>query len=317
MRKQTNTQNIEGKIYQFDLKEKVSGETSKNPGQPYIAGTIDVATNSDQSNIVQVHYTWVPPVYKSGKTNSTYNVLKQIINSGKTVITDGYDAATVVKLNPSYAVNDFFPDGQDTVVSQPRNEGGFASIVAESTLHPEGDIGRNRFEYDIVINNVTEVVPDEGDSYVTVKGVVFNFRNDILPVTLTARNADAGKYFLGLDASNTNPVYTKVWGKIVNVFTKVEKTTESAFGEATVDTITRRTREYVITGANPVPYEFDTEDTITADELKKALQDREIYLAEVKKQAEEWRAANRSGGNASPAEQAAQASNVPQGGFQF
>ena len=244
-----------------------------------------------------------------------YNVLRQIINSGKTVITDGYEAATVVKLNPSYAVNDFYPEGQDNPVSAPRNEGGFASIVAEGTLHPEGDIGRNRFEFDIVINNVNEVVPDEGDSNVTINGVIFNFRNDILPITLTARNAEAGKYFLGLGASNENPVYTKVWGKIVNVFTKIEKTTESAFGEATVDTITRRKREYVVTGANPTPYEFDTADTITADELKKALQDREVYLAEVKKQAEEWRA-NRNSGNATPAAQA-QTSSVPSGGFKF
>ncbi len=313
MRKNENRMNIEGKIYQFDLSEKISGENSKNPGSPYIAGTIDVAVDSTQENIVQVHYTWVPPVYNSGKTNNTYNTLKQIITSGKTVMTDGYDAATVVRLNPSYGVNEFFPEGQDTVVTQPRNEGGFVTIVAENTLHPEGDIGRNKFELDIIINNVSEVVPEEGDSYVAVKGMTFNFRNELLPITLTARNADAGKYFLGLDASNDNPVYTKVWGKIVNVFTKVEKTTESAFGEATVDTVTRRTREYVITGANPTPYEFDTDETITAQELKKALQDREVALAENKKRSEEWRANNKSGGNATPAAQ----STVPQGGFKF
>lgn len=317
MRKQINAENIEGKIYQFDLQEKVSSETSKNPGQPYIAGTIDVATDAGQQNIIQVHYTWVPPVYKSGKPNGTYNTLKQIINSGKAIVTDGYDAATVVKLNPSYAVNDFYPEGQDTPVTAPRNEGGFASIVSEAALHPEGDSARNRFEFDIIINQVIEQVPEEGDSYVTVKGIVFNFRNDALPISLTARNEDACKYFLGLDATSENPIYTKVWGKIVNVYTKVEKTTESAFGEATVDTVTRRTREYVITGANPVPYEFDTDETITADELRKVLQDREVYLAETKKQAEEWRANRSNNANSTPAAQAAQANAVPQGGFKF
>ena len=316
MRKNDNKMNIEGKIYQFDLQEKVSGERSKNPGAPYIAGTIDVAVDSTQENIVQVHYTWVPPVYSSGKTNNTYTALKQIIASGKTVITDGYDAATTVRLNPSFDVNDWFPDGQDKPVSTPRNEGGFVTIIGDpASLHPEGDVGRNKFEFDMIINNVAEVVPDEGDSYVTVKGVVFNFRNDVLPVTLTARNPEAGKYFLGLDASSTNPVYTKVWGKIVNIFVKTEKTTESAFGEATVDTVIRRKREYVITGANPVPYEFDTDDTITAAELQKALQDREIHLAEVKKSSEEWKASK--GGNATPAAAPAANASVPQGGFKF
>jgi hypothetical protein len=156
-------------------------------------------------------------------------------------------------------------------------------------------------------------VPEEGDSYATIKGIAFDFRNAVLPITLIARNPEAIKYFIGLDASNTNPVYTKVWGRIVNTFTKVEKTTESAFGAATVDVVTRRHREYLITGANPVPYEFDTDETITAKELEKALQDREVYLADVKKRSEEYRASQNSS-NSSPAEQAA---TVKSGAFKF
>lgn len=312
MRKNENTMNIEGKIYQFDLAEKVTGENSKQPGTKYISGTLDIAIDSEQKEIVQTHYTYVTPVYNSGKPNNTYTALKQIIDSGKTVITDGYDKATVVKVNPSYAVNDFFPQGQDTVVSQPRNEGGFVTIVAESTLHPEGDVGRHKFSFDIVINKVEEIVPEDGESYANISGVTFDFRNSVLPVTLVARNKEAIKYFLNLDASNANPVYTKVWGKIVNTFEKVEKTTESAFGEATVDVVTRRHREYLITGANPVPYEFDTDDTITAKELEKALQDREVYLADVKKRSDEWRASQGSG-NAAPATTA----TVKSEGFKF
>ena len=76
-----------------------------------------------------------------------------------------------------------------------------------------------------------------------------------------------------------------------------------------------RARRFLITGANPVPYEFDTEGTITAAELSKVLQDREIYLAEVKKNAEEYNA-SKNAKSASPATQAATAS-VPQGGFSF
>lgn len=320
MRKNANLMNIEGKVYQHDLKEKVTGETSKNPGTPYISGTIDIATNEAQDNIVQVHYTYVAPTYSSGKTNGTYTALKQIIDSGKTVFNDGYEAATTVRLNPSYSVNDFYPQGQDTLRSTPRNEGGFVTIIPELSLAPEGDIKRNRFELDVVISHVEEVVPEEGDPYVQVKGVTFDFRNAILPVTLTVRNPDGGKYFLNLGADSSNPIYTKVWGKIVSIFTKTEKTIESAFGEATVDTVIRRSKEYVITGANPVPYEFDTDETITAGELQKALQDREVYLAEVKKNTEEYRANKNSGNTASAfssAPAAAPASSVPKGGFKF
>ena len=313
MRKNENFMNIEGKIYQFDLAEKVTGENSKNPGTKYIGGTLDVAIDSSQSEIIQVHYTYVTPTYSSGKANSTYTALKQIIDSGKTVITDGYDAATVVKLNPSYAVNDWYPEGKTEVVSSPRNEGGFVTIVAENSLHPEGDVGRNKFSFDVVINSVAEVEPEDGESYATIKGVAFDFRNAVLPVTLVARNKEAIKYFVNLDASNSNPVYTKIWGKIVNTFEKIEKTTESAFGEATVDVVTRRHREYLITGANPVPYEFDTDETITAKELEKALQDREVYLADVKKKSDEYKASK----SASAPAAAAVDTSVKQAGFKF
>ena len=315
MRKNDNKMNVEGKIYQFKLEEKVTGETSKVPGTPYISGTIDVATDANAENIVQVHYTYVAPTYSSGKANNSYTALKQIINSGKTVMTDGYEAATIVRLNPSYAVNDFFPEGQDEPVTQQRNEGGFVTITNEASIHPEGDIGRNKFELDVVISNVSEVVPDEGDSYASIKAIAFSFNGSALSITLIARNKAAAEYFLGLGASNTNPIYTKVWGKITNITEKVEKVIESAFGEATVDVVPRRYKEYVITGANPVPYEFDTDATITAAELQKALQDREVYLASEKKRTEDYRASKNSG-NVSTTASTANAT-VPQGGFKF
>ena len=315
--KNENFMNIEGKIYQIDLVERVTGENSKQPGTHYINGTVDVATDSSLENIVQVHYTYVTPVYNSGKVNNTYTALKQIIDNPKTVVTDGYDAATVVKLTPSYSVNDFYPQGQDALVSAPRNEGGFVTIVPEAQLHPEGDIGRSKFSFDVILYNVTEVVPDEGDSYAKIEGYVFDFRNAVMPVTLVARNKQAIAYFDGLEASNENPIFTKVWGKIVSTFKQIEVKQESAFGDATVDTVTRKSRELLITGANPVPYEFDTEATITAKELEKALQDRQVYLADVKKRAEEYKASQgAASNNASPAAQAATASVKP-GGFSF
>lgn len=316
MRKNDNSMNIEGKIYQFDLEEKVTGEQSKVPGTHYIAGTVDVATGEDLSNIIQVHYSYVAPTYASGKTNNSYTALKKIIDSGKTVVTDGYAEATSIRLNPSYQTNDFYPQGQEQVVSAPRNEGGFVTLVTPDKMRAEGDSGRNKFSFDIVISNVVEKVPDEGDEYVSIEGIVFNYNNTaIYPITLTARNKDAMKYFVDLGASKQNPVYTKVWGKIVNVFTTTERTIESAFGDATVEKVTHRNREYVITGANPVPYEFDTAETMTADELKKALQDREVYLASEKKRVEEYRASQGGSNGASPATQAA--NTVSKGSFNW
>ena len=74
MRKNVNAENIEGKVYQFKLEKKETGENSKNPGTEFISGTLDVATTSAQDNIIQVHYTYVAPTYSSGKTNASYKL---------------------------------------------------------------------------------------------------------------------------------------------------------------------------------------------------------------------------------------------------
>ena len=163
MRKNENTMNVEGKIYQFNLEEKVTGEQSKAPGTHYLTGTIDVAIDESLNNIVQVHYSYVAPTYASGKTNNNFTAMKRIMDSGKTVLTDGYAEATSVRLNPSFQTNDFYPQGQEEPVCAPRNEGGFVTLVTPDKMRPEGDSGRNKFSFDIVISNVVEKVPDEGD----------------------------------------------------------------------------------------------------------------------------------------------------------
>ena len=49
-----------------------------------------------------------------------------------------------------------------------------------------------------------------------------------MPATFVIRNAAGMKYFEDLDASPSNPTFTKVWGKISSHIEKVEKTEESA-----------------------------------------------------------------------------------------
>lgn len=313
MRNNTNTQVIEGRIYQHNLQmRKVENEASENYGKDFINGTIDVATDDAGMNILQVHYTYVTEMTKSGKTNGSYTALKRIIDSGKTILTDGLENATKVRLTPSAALNDFYPQGQDQLVSTPRNEGGFVTIINE--LHPEAD--RSKFTFDALITGVNHIEADEEknipEDYTEIKCAIFNFRNDILPFTLIARQPGAMKYFEDLGASGTNPVYTKVWGKIVSKTISIERTVESAFGDDAVDTVERRVREWVITGAAKEPYEYGNADVLTADDVKKALADREVMLAEVKKRSEEYYA-SRGNAVAGGGNDAA----VPAGGFNF
>ena len=54
-------------------------------------------------------------------------------------------------------------------------------------------------------------------------------------------------------------------------------------------------------------YEWDNEETITAAEVQKAMADREVALATMKKNQDEWKAKNSAGQTAAPAK----------GGFNF
>ena len=300
MRKALNKETISGRIYDFTVAEKETGESSKHPGTPYIGGTLDIATDDNCLNIVQVNFTYVTETTSKGAKNNTYAALKNIINNGKTILKDGKDSATMVRINTSLALNDFYTNrnGEEVLVAAKRNEGGFVTIV--NSLGEEDS--RNAFEFDMLINGTqyVEADPEKNISkdYLIVKGAVFNFKNDILPVDLIVKSEGGIKYFESLDASPKNLVFTKVWGKIESqtIVRKVEE--ESAFGEPAVKEYTRTVREWVITGTSKpeAVYEIgDPENGITEEEIKKAMADREVHLADVKKRQDEYQASKEAG----------------------
>ncbi len=291
MKKCVNTERICGRVYEHNLAIKtVQNQTSTNYGKEFISGTLDVATDDEGLNVLQIHYTYVTPTTKSGGINNTYTALKKIITEGKTWVADGKDAATKVRIDTSLDLNDFYAqDG--SLVSAKRNEGGFVTIIND--LDDETD--RNKFTVDMLITNVTRVEANAekhiDKDYLSIRGAVFNFRGDLLPVELVVHNEMGMKYFENLDASPSNPIFTKVWGRIMCTTIKTSIEEESAFGESAVRISTRTTKEWVITGAAKVPYEFGEEKVLTADELTKAMQNREVHLAEIKKNNEEYKAA--------------------------
>lgn len=290
MRKATNTERIEGRVYQHSLTVKtVQNQTSANFGKEFISGDIEVAVDEAGLNVIPVHFTYVVETTASGNKNATYANLKKIIDGGKTWITNGKDEALKVRIDTAIALNDFYTqDGN--LVSVKKNEGGFVSIISDLGVENE----RNTFAVDMVITGVKRTEKDEekniNEDFVTVRGAIFNFRNEVLPIDFLVKNADGMKYFEDLGVTNAEPIYTKVWGKI-NCGTILNEVKEdSAFGESAVRTYERKVREWIITGTAKVPYDFGDENILTVEELTKAMQDREVMLAETKKRSEEYRA---------------------------
>ena len=310
MRKNINTEHIEGRVYQHELSlKKVQNKESENYGKEFISGTLDIATDEEGLNVLTTHYTYVTETTKAGKKNATFAALKKIMDEGKTWIKDGKDNATKVKIDTALALNDFYVQ-DDALVSAKRNEGGFVTIVDKLCDFSE----RNTFSADIVITNVNRVEADEEKGiekdYVVVRGAIFNFRNELLPVEYIVKNDAGMNYFENLEASPSNPIYTKVWGKIISETSVTTKTEESAWGDAAVKTYEKKTKEWVVTGTAKVPYDFGDPEVMTTEELTKAMQDREVYLAEVKKKSDEYKA-QKAAGNTTSAPVAAK------GGFNF
>lgn len=286
MRNNVNTEHIEGRIYQHSLELKtVQNKESENFGKQYIQGEVEVAVDDMGLNIIPVNFVFVTATTKKGAQNRTYTELMKIIDSGKTIIVDGMDNATMVSIDTSLAVNDFVAsDG--TMVNQMVNQGGFISIV--SKLNSK-DV-RNTFKTDMIISNVERVSPENAPEFVRVRGGVFDFRNTYMPVTFNVRNEMGMKYFEDLEPSASDPVYTCVWGKVNFSKTTETKSEESAFGEAAVEVKERKVKEWLITGTSKITYDFGDDNVMTEDELRTALQNREVHLADVKRRKEEYEA---------------------------
>lgn len=293
MKKMINKVHIEGWVYDHKLTSKVAGEKAKNPGVTFINGTVDIATDDNCLNIVTIHYSYVTPVTKQNKPNATFNALNAILTDNKTVVKVGKENAVKVRADTSIGLNEFYSDrsGKEELVSAKRNEGGFIHIITDALS--EKDTDRNNWEADTVVTKVREIEADPERNLpakVVISGYMFDFKNALLPVDVVAYKESAQNYFLGLEASESNPTFIKLKGQQVSQVIIRTVTEESAFGdEPDVKEFKNTVREFVVTGALP-PYEWDSEESITAQEMKEALASREITKAEIKQRQDEYNA---------------------------
>lgn len=318
MKNTTNRENLEGRLYDFDLSKKtVKNEGSKYYGQEFWSGTIQIATDEAGLNVIPVHYTFVLPTFGNGKTDSRFSAFEKITSEKKTWLEVGKENAEMIRLTPSGDLNDFYMVNDNRAVSAQRNEGGFITFIKD--LAPEGT-PRNKFTYDMIINKVTVVEPKEDTDdvlHAKIHGVIFNFRGAILPWDLIAYNPKAIEYFEGLGVSSAEPIYTQVWGSIKNTTIKVEKEVENAWGEPMIEYSERTRREWVIEGSKPQLYDFTEEDVA---ELQKKVADRNVYLEEVKNAAIEYANNNQKTATQSvptPNTMTGPLSSIPSGGFDW
>ena len=302
-KKMINQTHIEGLLYENDLKKKVSGNDSKNPGTEYISGSVSIATDNACMNVVTIYYTYVTATTKSGGVNSTYTTLEKILDGAKCVTKDGKDEAVRVSADSSIGLNEFYSDrnGNEELVSTRRNSGGFIHISNDPLNEDEGE--RATFEADMLITNTYDVEanPERGiQAKLAVKGYIFDFRNGLLPVEFSVYNPDGIRFISKFECSPKNPVFTKVWGTQVSQTTYREIIEESGFGGTKVTRKPTVNKDFVMKGIlskdamRDNGYIWDTEEAILATEFIEALQNREIYLATIKQRQDDYKASKKT-----------------------
>lgn len=296
-----NKVNIEGYIFSIEdnrgynkLMKTESGPNSKNPGTPFIRGMINVATDAEGLNIVPVYFSYVVPTYKNGNPSSTYELLAEIIamdeaGTLKTFANSGTDAMKI-RIDGDIEVNDWL-DREGNMAASKRVRGSFAHQVT-GPLNPKAT-----FEAEMLISSAAVREVENGDDYMMLNGWVFNFRNDVLPLSISVNTPEGIKYFEDQDISKGNPLFTRIWGNMITNVVGTEKIVESAFGAPKVESTSRTLSTWAIEGCSTEPLEFDDESTITKSELKQKIQEREVRVQEEKARQEERR--NNRGGSVS------------------
>lgn len=286
-KRMNNSVHLEGYVYDASGLEKRVSQSEKTKGTEYIRGTLNIATDEECLNVVPVKFTYVTPTFaKSGKPNPSWKVLEDLIEGNlATVLSDGKENAVKVGVDTSLGLNDFY-NKNDEFVSVKELQGGFVRKITELDEKPEL---RNIFHLDFLATgfSIKEADPERNlPERGILKGAAFDFRNELLPMELTVLKPAAIGYFNGEDISNKNPLFTQVKGEIINQTIIKKKEEEGAFGEAFVTTTKTSYKDYVVTWAPSLAYEWDSEDTITANELTEAIQAREIKKATLKQEHE-------------------------------
>ena len=314
MRKMENKGTVQGKIYDHTLEVKQVQKQGPNFGKDFIMGELRIQVgDKDSMRIIPVRYGYTPPVYNSGKENRNYVLLKKIIDDGKTIAEDGWDAAWCVNVSMELEADDGYDPQTDEFRTYQRNRGSFLRIVNNESNFADNVQDRSRFEADVIISKVREVEEtDDKPRKAILSAAVFNFRNEYMPFEMVCYTPGGIDYYLDQGISSSNPLFTKVKGFVDNSQIKIIKTEESAFREApAVIETTRTVREWVITWSSPNEYVLDSDD-LTTEELKAMLANREVHLAEVKQNRLDYEA-NKNNNNSGVSAFSGAATAIPAG----
>lgn len=276
-----NECHVEGYVFSHSLKERICGKNSRTPGQEFISGSIDVATDESATNVVRVAFSFVTPTYKrSGKPNATYEALKTIMN-GPTLETAGPSNALKVRVDGDIECNSFVSSRTNEMVKEQRMRGSFVHIENNVIFK---DFATFKAEM-LICNFVCKEQADTGEDVGTLSGYVFDFKGDLVPVIFDIHNKNGIDYYEKQEISNANRMFDTIQGKIISTTIKKEKEKDldgGAWGEPVVDFTSVPLRSWEVVSSSGVVAMDDCE-YLTEEDLKNLVNRHEDNLAFIRK----------------------------------
>ncbi|MGM7720647.1 hypothetical protein [Metabacillus sp. Hm71] len=283
LREAENKVIIEGTLLEKRLEEKeFNGQNGKRNA---ITGELDIETAENEVHTVRV-FSFEKKA--DGSDNGIFKGLKTVDNEYKSVADNGREEADKVRITQGQiGLNEYY--GQDGMLrSFPQISANFINRVqAGEEFEPKAE-----FEVEAFIKSVSpEVKNEEETGRVKVEAIIPAYGGKVLPFSLMAP-VEAAEYI----EDNYEPGSTaKIYGDIINFKEKKIVLEDVAFGKPKEKVTYNTVREYLITGGSE-PYEEENNKAYDVELIKKALTEREIYLAELKAKKDQPKQEEKKGG---------------------
>lgn len=272
LRQAENEVVVEGVLQEVKLEERKTAD-----GREFIGGEINVEKSESEVLTFRV---FSMKLKKDGTENGIYKGLKTVKDEYLSVAKVGKEEADKVRITAGQlGINDYV-GGDGQIKSYPELSTNFINrIQSNDVFDPKAE-----FAVELFVHSVVEETDREGEETgrIKLKGFVPQFGGGIAPLEFVAEGEGAEYIRDTYEKGHT----VKIYGDIINKVEITESFEEVGFGKPKKNTKRNFVREYLITGGSE-PYDEENKKAYSVDTIKQALTEREVYLNNLLKKAQE------------------------------
>lgn len=289
-----NKVTIEGILSEVDLKEGTTKNNPANPqksGREYIGGNIKVRVDQEvngkqEENEVTVRL-FAMKNKNDGNPNPAYENIRKIKDTMTSIAACGnVEDATRVRITTGSITENAYYSMSGNLVSMPQINASFVQAIRKDDCKPKAD-----FDATIVVGSIKDEIRDDAETgRLIIKAVLVQYGGKVDAVDFIVASTSAVNHIRTYWSEGDT---VEVAGKVNFTSRTIKRTKEVGFGDPIVDERTVSVRELIITSGSEEG--FSDETAYNADEIKKALAERQTRI-EASKKKEEVNTSTKSAG---------------------